>query len=362
MLALTMYDTIQNAPPEYNQKDSVPAKDSDYQISLDMACRFYNELKVHRPTDWRLCLGLGKIMEKLHRLEDALMEYEKAISSAKNLLEPLYRIHTCRLKELLKAIEIGASVSGGAEKMMLSVSFLPDEESKRAIELRKILDEKFGAQGTPSEVLGGITDAMCALHFCIDIHKYHYPAICRLAKTYWTLGLKEKALAMITSCFKKGKEPFSINMWEDQALCSIKKPTGYSKDYKIGRAPDVISGIGREESSRKFVSKVRKALMFYIEVLSEYKDVETLDAIREFLTKTKQWRCLSDLSKQLNPSVASIKPLETSPDQNVTPLVIAPMAEPTDNTTADNQGLSIAIDDCMMIISNDDPEPPKMIP
>ena len=42
------------------------------------------------------------------------------------------------------------------------------------------------------------------------------------------------------------------------------------------------------------------------------------------------------------------------------------MAQPTDNATAvvDNQDLSMAIDDCMMIISNnnDHPEPQKMIP
>ncbi|UPR05090.1 hypothetical protein HOP50_19g84380 [Chloropicon primus] len=104
LLSLCMYDAVQNVPPEYNQdKDSYA-----YKHSLLTAKRSFQELKECRHSDWRLCLGLGKVFDKLGEHGEAQAEYQRAVdySSAK-LLEPLHRLRASKLKVLVKAYHDG---------------------------------------------------------------------------------------------------------------------------------------------------------------------------------------------------------------------------------------------------------------
>ena len=305
MLALSMYDAIINVAPEYNQLTTNPVKGPSYRSCLNLAQRFFIELKPYKPNDWRLCLGLGKTIEKLEGslTVAALKEYERAIEYGKTLLEPLYRLHASRLKLLLRCVSEGLPIAEDVKENVLGLSFLAPEASEeksflkqgKRESLKRRISEKYGPS-CPAEIRDALIDAMEALSFCLQIHKYHYPAIYRLAEAFYSLGDKQEALEVITSCFKKNKnDKFSINMWEDQALCTIKKKVEEPGEYRVGRAPQLISGVGREESSRKFVSKVRKALSLYIKCLVYAKDIQTLHSMYIYLSKSSEWRCLDDL-------------------------------------------------------------------
>lgn len=114
-----------------------------------------------------------------------------------------------------------------------------------------------------------MTEALAAL----ESQKAYPPSRYTLARTYFLLGQKTKALETIETLFTAGKNGgFRINIWEDECLQH-----------------------GREESSRKLVCRVRKALSLYIECLVHAKDLQTLNAMHVYLSRNSWGQCLSDL-------------------------------------------------------------------
>ncbi|QDZ25889.1 hypothetical protein HOP50_19g84330 [Chloropicon primus] len=226
LLSLCMYDAVQNVPPEYNQdKDSYA-----YKHSLLTAKRSFQELKECRHSDWRLCLGLGKVFDKLGEHGEAQAEYQRAVdySSAK-LLEPLHRLRASKLKVLVKAYHDG--------------DLAAQEDLDAAM-------EELGAQ------------------------KDYPPSRYTLARALYAVNKRAKALEMIEPFFSAGKNGgFRVNMWEDECLRH-----------------------GREESSRKLVCRVRKALSLYIQCLVQAKDIQRINAMHVYLSRNRGWgQCLSDL-------------------------------------------------------------------
>ena len=237
-----------------------------YERSLRVAKRSYLELRELRGAkDWRLCLGLGKTLEKLGEHQEAQREYELAVEFAKpKLLEPLHRLRASKLKRL-----VALSAQGQAKTVSpthppaspLTGSTTDDRE----IASFSVIDGR-DCFFNPKE---DVTEALTAL----ESQKAYPPSRYTLARAYFLLGQKTKALETIETLFTAGKNGgFRINIWEDECLQH-----------------------GREESSRKLVCRVRKALSLYIECLVHAKDLQTLNAMHIYLSRNSWGQCLSDL-------------------------------------------------------------------
>ncbi|KAG0581073.1 hypothetical protein KC19_4G222800 [Ceratodon purpureus] len=335
LLALVYYDSIQNVVPSYDQRRHVPVHDASWIAACKNSFAHFEVALSFKP-HWTHVFYCGKLTEKLeHPHAVSLAYYKKGIDMNPTAVDPLYRLHASRFKllcgsrhsdkSILQVVGQYCFLSSTLEKVekicQAAVGVLPDVAGPvgesvvlpvegsvqegvdsqvvvtgKAIEKFTIGDLKEDAD---KELLKQVWNALfddcaAALQSCFDGElKHFHKARYRLA-----LGLHcrgddhdlEKAKEELAFCFKTHRSLFTINMWEiDESHLrkSRKKP-----------AHQRVLELGMPESSRKFISCVRKYLIFYLTLCEEAEDLCTLERAYTCLKTDRKFSlCLEDISR-----------------------------------------------------------------
>uniref|UniRef100_A0A2P2KIE5 Uncharacterized protein MANES_03G057600 n=1 Tax=Rhizophora mucronata TaxID=61149 RepID=A0A2P2KIE5_RHIMU len=100
LLALVYYDSLQNVVPFYDQRSLVPSKDPVWITHCENSLKHFKKAFSHKQ-DWLHAFYMGKLCEKLgYSYETSLSYCDKAISLNPSAVDPVYRMHTSRLKLL----------------------------------------------------------------------------------------------------------------------------------------------------------------------------------------------------------------------------------------------------------------------
>lgn len=257
---------------------------------------------MHKP-DWTHLFYMGKLYEKLCRpIQEAFDLYKRAVDMKSSAVDPIYRLHASRLKLLcrsdkqdVKTLEIiaqhcySSSIKEKVVTLLKSVSDCytpvqsslvpadPVNSSDLLVEIRRQLFE----------------DCVAVMRMCMEGELKHYhKARFRLAHAlYSCTGNQDvdRAKEELAFCFRSSRSLFTINMWEiDGSLRKIRRKAAHSTNLDVQML----------ESSRKFITCVRKYLLLYLSVCEETGDIYTLErAFYSLRTDKKFSLCLEDLSR-----------------------------------------------------------------
>ncbi|KAI4376285.1 hypothetical protein MLD38_014066 [Melastoma candidum] len=293
-LALVYYDSLQNVVPFYDQRFVLPNKDATWIKFCQNSLGHFKKAFAKRE-DWSHAFYMGKLCEKLgYAPEMSFTYYEQAIALNFSAVDPVYRMHASRLKllwkcgkqslEMLKVVasfcfsqatkdvacEILCKVSPGVLHplpIIKEVSFQTTHTSSKKNEDMCRLEEVWGML---------YNDCLIALEGCIggDLKHFH-KARYMLAQGYYKRGQSgdlEKAKDELSFCFRSSRSAFTINMWEIDGM--VKK--GRRKTPGVAVSKKGLE-VNLSESSRKFITCIRKYLLLYLKLLEELKDVSILE-------------------------------------------------------------------------------------
>ncbi|KAG6608101.1 Calcineurin-binding protein 1, partial [Cucurbita argyrosperma subsp. sororia] len=310
LLALVYYDSLQNVVPFYDQRSVVPPKDEAWFRFCENSLKHFKKAFAHQQ-DWSHAFYMGKLSEKLGLSHDkALSYYAKAIALNPSAVDSIYRMHASRLKVLGKC---------GKQDMqaLKDLSTYAFNQSTRDA-LMEILN-KFGSKtlDLPSGVDGSeansedikhdeslkveeawhmlYNDCLYGLETCVegDLKHYH-KARYALAQGLYRRGERGdlgRAKDELSFCFKSSRSSFTINMWEIDS--TIKK--GRRKTPGLSGNKKALE-VNLPESSRKFITCIRKYLLFYLKLLEETGDICTLERAYISLRADKRFAlCIEDL-------------------------------------------------------------------
>nr|KYP70140.1 hypothetical protein KK1_009348 [Cajanus cajan] len=259
--------------------------------------------------DWLHAFYLGKLSEKLgYSLEIALSYYNKAIALNTCAVDPVYRMHASRLKllfkcgkqnlEILKVLsansfnqsvnEAVTSILGGIDS-----SYLDIKERGIHANFVETKHEELLKLDTVWSML--YNDCLSALETCVEGDlKHFHKARYMLAQGLYKRGESgdiERAKDHLSFCFKSSRSSFTINMWEiDSMVKKGRRKTPGSAGIK--KALEV----NLPESSRKFITCIRKYLLFYLKLLEETGDRCILERSYVSLRADKRFSlCIEDL-------------------------------------------------------------------
>ncbi|CAM8919693.1 unnamed protein product [Rhodiola kirilowii] len=293
LLALVYYDSLQNVVPSYDQRSVIPVKDAMWRNYCENSLKHFKKASAHEQ-DWTHAFYMGKLSEKLGLSHEiSFSYYSEAIALNPSAVDPFYRMHASRLKLLaqcgkqnmgsLKVVaeyccnretrdnvlnlfgKINTQTSQVPLDMNVEVTESNFEDSK--CEDSRLLEEAW-------HIL--YRDCLSALEWCIEGDlKHFHKARYMLAEGLYLRGESgdlEKAKEELSFCFKSSRSSFTINMWEIDA--SVKK--GRRKTIGCPGNKRVLE-VNLPESSRKFITCIRKYMLFYLRLLEETKDIPTLD-------------------------------------------------------------------------------------
>ncbi|KAK4365083.1 hypothetical protein RND71_016441 [Anisodus tanguticus] len=309
LLALVYYDGLQNVVPIYDQRSVVPSKDSAWMVFCQNSMRHFQKAFAHKE-DWSHAFYLGKLSEKLgYSHETSFSFYAKAIALNPSAADSFYRMHASRLKLLctcrkqdedaLKVVaaycfnqSTQATVMDILSKVCPSIS----ESHDRTPNAYSVNDGK----GDSDSHLEGVwqmlyNECLSALEICVEgdlkhFHKARYMLAQGLYQRGGNMDL-QKAKDELSFCFKSYRSSFTINMWEIDSMVNKgrRRTQGCSGNR---RALEV----NLAESSRKFITCIRKYILFYLKLLEETGDICTLDRAYFCLRTDKRFSlCLEDL-------------------------------------------------------------------
>ncbi|KAJ9183530.1 hypothetical protein P3X46_007373 [Hevea brasiliensis] len=312
LLALVYYDSLQNVVPFYDQRSVVPAKDAAWIAYCENSLKHFKKASLHKQ-DWSHAFYMGKLCEKLgYSYETSLSYYDKAIALNPSAVDPVYRMHASRLKllcfygkqnlELLKVLsgfsfdlsikEAAMNVLG---KLAAEMPHLPDDAKDRSTQ-EASLERKHEESIHMEEVWNMLyNDCISALEICVEGDlKHFHKARYMLAQGLYRRGLKgnlERAKDELSFCFKSSRSSFTINMWEIDSM--VKKGRRKTSNFTGNRK---LLEVNLPESSRKFITCIRKYLLFYLKLLEETGDIGTLDRAFISLRADKRFSlCIEDL-------------------------------------------------------------------
>ncbi|XP_020680903.1 calcineurin-binding protein 1 isoform X1 [Dendrobium catenatum] len=309
LLALVYYDNIQNVVPFYDQRFHVPKRDSIWRASCQNSMKHFEKAFALKP-DWLPLFYLGKLCEKLGYSHDqAFSFYSKAASLNPSAVDPVYRTHASRLKLLyahgkrnLSVLQVVAAYAfnqEAKEKILNMFSWTSQDllnfdgmkdtapkNSKDKVNSEILLDEAW-------HVL--YDDCLCALQICVEGElKHFHKARYMLARGFYRRGESgdlERAKDELSFCFKSSRSAFTINMWEIDGATK-KGRRKYSGHGGNKRNLEV----SLSESSRKFITCIRKYILFYLDLLGRTGDLSTLERAYTCLrTDKKFYLCLCDI-------------------------------------------------------------------
>ncbi|KAL0394172.1 UNVERIFIED_CONTAM: Calcineurin-binding protein 1 [Sesamum latifolium] len=218
--------------------------------------------------DWSHAFYVGKLCEILGYSYDASFSYyAQAIALNPSAVDPFYRMHASQLKLLYKC----GKQNEEALKVVAAHSF--------AKSAKDTVTSIFDGLGCESSERRSSALPQSEIYACS-----------RIAQERGT-GDLEKAKEEFSFCFKSSRSSFTINMWEIDSM--VKKgrrknpgPSGNKRSLEVNLA----------ESSRKFITCIRKYILFYLKLLEETGDVSTLDRAYISLCADKRFSlCLEHL-------------------------------------------------------------------
>ncbi|KAJ4708134.1 Tetratricopeptide repeat (TPR)-like superfamily protein [Melia azedarach] len=312
LLALVYYDSLQNVVPFYDQRSVVPSRDAAWKMYCENSLKHFKKAFSHKE-DWSYAFYMGKLCEKLgYSHEISLSYYDKAIGLNPSAVDPLYRMHASRLKllctcdkhnvEVLKVLSAYSYSHSTKDAAMDILSKIGSEichspEAVKDESPRLSAEEKKDMELVQMEEVWRMlyNDCLSALEVCVEgdlkhFHKARYMLAQGLYKR-GEVGDLEKAKDELSFCFKSSRSSFTINMWEIDGM--VKK--GRRKTTGITGTKKVLE-VNLPESSRKFITCIRKYLLFYLKLLEETGDVCTLERAYVSLRADKRFSlCVEDL-------------------------------------------------------------------
>ena len=301
-IGLCAYDALQKVPPMFDQhRPDFP--DDQSAMNVAFSRKFFGSAAALEPQDWIHPFFLGKVGEKDGSpAEENFAMYAKAISVAPHALEPFYRLHASRAKVLLSHFAEDGTCklpSVAICSTLSKYSFSVRVRKSAALQLDVCKDASVDDLSLVSASI--LQDCCDALSFCLDVQKHYYPPRYMLARLFLACGRVEDALEVLAFCFR-GRWGFAINLWEEEGFKIQKVNKSGDKinvghDWHPGMAPVKVSEIGRDESSRKYIYKLRKLCTMYVRCLSLTGDLKTLQLLIKFIAKHEPWKsCLDDVS------------------------------------------------------------------
>ncbi|KAJ4958761.1 hypothetical protein NE237_025872 [Protea cynaroides] len=311
LLALVYYDGIQNVAPFYDQRSVAPTKDAVWMMFCQNAMKHFEKAFAHKP-EWSHAFYLGKLSEKLgHSHEKSFSYYDKAISLNPSAVDPVYRMHASRLKllsscakqnlEVLQVVTAYCFSQSTRETVMKIVGRTSPDTPALPVEAKdgsiQESSEKNHVESQHLEEAWHLlyTDCLSALEICVEGDlKHFHKARYMLALGLYRRGEKgdlERAKDELSFCFKSSRSSFTINMWEIDGMVKKgrRKTPGLSGNRKALE-------VNLPESSRKFITCIRKYILLYLKLLEETGDLFTLDRAYVSLRADKRFSlCLEDL-------------------------------------------------------------------
>uniref|UniRef100_A0A0E0KHJ8 Uncharacterized protein n=1 Tax=Oryza punctata TaxID=4537 RepID=A0A0E0KHJ8_ORYPU len=311
MLALVYYDSLQNVVPFYDQRATLPVKDSTWETFCRNSMKHFGkafELKA----EWLYAFYLGKLCEKLgHSPAEAFSYYNKAVVLNPTAVDPVYRMHASRMKLLytqgkqnLDAIQVVAdytykqSTKEDVLSMLKSINNVKNSPSDRNDKC--VLDSTAENKFVDPDLLDKVwhilyDDCLCALGTCVEGElKHFHKARYKLAQGLYRRGEAgdlERAKEELSFCFKSTRSSFTVNMWEIDG--SVRK--GRRKNPNIGGSKKNLE-VSLSESSRKFITCIRKYMILYLNLLEKNRDLWTLERAYTYLRTDKRFAlCLGDI-------------------------------------------------------------------
>ncbi|KAK8660782.1 hypothetical protein V6N13_051692 [Hibiscus sabdariffa] len=291
---------------------------------------------MHKP-DWSHAFYIGKLCEKLeYSYETSLTYYDKAIALNPSAVDPFYRMHASRLKllwncrkqklEVLKVLSTYSFSQSLKDDVMDIIRELTPESSLMEEDMeescKKNIEGKYQDKSEKMEEVWNMlyNDCLSALEICIggDLKHFH-KARFMLAQGLYKRGGRgdlQKAKDELSFCFKSSRSSFTINMWEIDGM--VKK--GKRKTPGLAGNKKALE-VNLPESSRKFITCIRKYLLFYLKLLEETGDICTLDRAYFSLKSDKRFSlCIEDivpvaLGRHVKALVLSMNQAETAADQ-----------------------------------------------
>ncbi|GAB4837158.1 hypothetical protein Ancab_002069 [Ancistrocladus abbreviatus] len=336
LLALVYYDGLQNVVPFYDQRTVAPSRDAVWMMFCQNSMKHFDKAFAQKP-DWSHAFYLGKLCEKLGYSPGlSFSYYHKAIVLNPSAVDPVYRMHASRIKQLsacqrqdVEALKVFAAYSFNESTKETVMNML----DKLSVENQLPLD-RTDCSGQESHQLDNAwdmlyNDCLSALEICVEGElKHFHKARYMLAQGLYRRGKSgdlEKAKEELSFCFKSSRSSFTINMWEIDGM--VKK--GRRKTPGVAGNKKILE-VNLPESSRKFITCIRKYLLFYLKLLEETGDICTLDRALLSIRADKRFSlCLEDLapvalgrylnalvlSKQSDEDIAPSSASRSSPEQ-----------------------------------------------
>ncbi|KAE8687620.1 hypothetical protein F3Y22_tig00111013pilonHSYRG00255 [Hibiscus syriacus] len=333
LLALVYYDSLQNVVPFFDQRSVVPSRDAVWRMYCENSMRHFKKAFMHKP-DWSHAFYIGKLCEKLgYSYETSLSYYDKAIALNPSAVDPFYRMHASRLKllwncgkqnlEVLKVLSTCSFSQSLKDDVMDIIRVLSPESSLMEEDMdessKKNIEEKHHDKLEKMDEVWNMlyNDCLSALEICIggDLKHFH-KARFMLAQGLYKRGGRgdlQKAKDELSFCFKSSRSSFTINMWEIDGM--VKK--GKRKTPGLAGNKKALE-VNLPESSRKFITCIRKYLLFYLKLLEETGDICTLDRAYLSLRSDKRFSlCIEDLvpvalGRHIKALVLSMNQIETA--------------------------------------------------
>lgn len=330
LLALVYYDGVQNVVPIYDQRLNLPVKDAEWRMFCQNSMKHFEKAFAQKE-DWSYVYYLGKLSEKLrYSRETSFAYYDKAIALNPSAVDPFYRMHASRLKLLWscgkndkKTFKIAAmySFSQSMKETVMNILDKTNPENSPCMDADNLNTGTDSENVNPSQCnLGEMwhmlySDCLSALQICVEGDlKHFHKARYMLAQGLYRKGESgdlEKAKDELSFCFKSSRSSFTINMWEIDSM--VKKGRRRTPGMAGNRRPLEVN---LAESSRKFITCIRKYILFYMKLLEETGDISTLERAYISIRADKRFSlCLEDLvpialGRYIKALVSSINQIE----------------------------------------------------
>ncbi|CAM0875407.1 unnamed protein product [Alopecurus aequalis] len=310
LLALVYYDSLQNVVPFYDQRATLPVKDSAWDTFCQNSLKHF-EKAFELKAQWLHAFYLGKLCEKLGRSPaKAFSYYSIAITLNPTAVDPVYRMHASRMKLLytrgkhnLDVIQVVADYTynqSTKETVLSMLGSITSAKNSSSEQNDNTLDSTKENEFVEPSLLAKVwrilyDDCLYALGTCVEGElKHFHKARYKLAQGLYKRGEAgdlERAKEELSFCFKSTRSSFTVNMWEIDG--AVRK--GRRKNPSIGASRKNLE-VSLSESSRKFITCIRKYMILYLNLLEKNMDLWTLEKAYTYLRTDKRFAlCLGDI-------------------------------------------------------------------
>ncbi|ONK75416.1 uncharacterized protein A4U43_C03F16620 [Asparagus officinalis] len=309
LLAQVYYDSLQNVVPFYDQRSTIPTKNEAWMAFSQNSMKHFEKAFALKP-EWWHAFYLGKLCEKLEYSPDkAFSYYNNAASLNPSAVDPVYRMHASRLKllytrgkqnlNILQIVAVYCFNKSTKETVMEKLGCTSLDLMEVDVKDVRLSDDSKMKMGTDTQLVDDVwhilyDDCLSALEVCVEGELKHYhKARYMLGQGLYKrgeFGDLERAKDELSFCFKSSRSSFTINMWEiDGAKRARRKNPGHGGNKKTLE-------VSLSESSRKFITCIRKYILLYLTLLEKTGDLCTLERAYVYLRTDKRfYLCLGDI-------------------------------------------------------------------